>query len=183
MAFRERPSAWLPLVLAVLSGACEPGTSADGDDAGVAAGSAMAADGAMDSERAAAASVAEATLAALSAADTATLRRLMHPAARLVSLSDDPSVEPRVTDLEQFLASVGSPAVPLLERMWSPTVHVDGRLATVWTPYDFYRGGEFSHCGVDVFTLGKLGGDWRVLSIAYTVHREGCEESPLGPPM
>ncbi len=136
----------------------------------------------LDGVRAEVVSVAEATLAALSAADTATLRRIMHPTARLLSLSEDPSVAPRVTQVEQFLASVGGPEAPLLERMWSPTVHVDGRLATVWTPYDFYRGGEFSHCGTDVFTLGYEKGTWRVLGIAYTVQREGCPESPLGPP-
>ena len=127
--------------------------------------------------------VSAATLAALSDADTTTLRALLHPSARLVALSEDPTVEPRVSDVEQFLASVGSPGTDFLERMWEPTVLVDGRLATVWTPYDFYRGGEFSHCGIDAFHLVRgADDDWRVLSITYTVHPEGCAESPLGPP-
>ena len=26
-------------------------------------------------------------------------------------------------------------------------------LAVVWTPYDFWVGGEWSHCGMDIFTL------------------------------
>ena len=127
--------------------------------------------------------VATATLTALSDGDTTLLRRLLHPTARLIALGDDPASEPRISDVESFLASVGNPDADFLERMWDPVVHVDGRLATVWTPYDFYRGGAFSHCGIDVFNLVRDGaGDWRVLSITYTVHPEGCAPSPLGPP-
>jgi len=137
---------------------------------------------ALSPEADAAAQVAVAALAALSDADEAALRELMHPAATLTSLSDDPDVDPRTTDLEQFIGGVTNSETDLLERMWDPTVLVDGRLATVWTPYDFYRDGEFSHCGTDVFHMIHDGARWRVLSIAYTVHREGCAESPLGPP-
>ncbi len=70
----------------------------------------------------------------------------------------------------------------LLERMWDATVLVHGPLAQVWTPYDFYVDGEFSHCGVDSFTLIKTPEGWTVSSVAYTVEMTGCEPSPLGPP-
>ncbi|HEX4933195.1 MAG TPA: nuclear transport factor 2 family protein [Gemmatimonadaceae bacterium] len=70
----------------------------------------------------------------------------------------------------------------VLERMWDPTVHVHGAVAVVWTPYDLYVDGKFSHCGVDAFTLVRDGRAWKIASVSYTVEPTGCAPSPLGPP-
>ncbi|MFQ5529997.1 MAG: hypothetical protein ACE5FP_06550, partial [Gemmatimonadota bacterium] len=78
-------------------------------------------------------------------------------------------------DSRTILIAVGTPSADLLERMWDPTVHIDGRLATVWTPYDFYRDGEFSHCGVDVFVIARTGDGWKIVSLVDTRRRAGCE--------
>ena len=66
--------------------------------------------------------------------------------------------------------------------MWDPMVQVQDRVAMVWAPYDFHLDGEFSHCGIDVFTLLKGAEGWQVTSITYNVVREGCPPSPLGSP-
>lgn len=81
-----------------------------------------------------------------------------------------------------FLSSLAAGGRDFLERMWDPTVLQHGRMAVVWTPYDFYRAGEFSHCGVDVFNLIRTDVGWRISGIMYTVEPTGCEPSPLGPP-
>ncbi len=81
-----------------------------------------------------------------------------------------------------YVASLGDGEDRLLERMWDPTVLVRRELALVWTPYDFFVNGAFSHCGVDAFTLVRAGDRWRIASILYTVEREGCAPGPLGPP-
>ena len=82
---------------------------------------------------------------------------------------------------QQFLDGLAAmPAV--LERMWDPTVLIEGPLAVVWTSYDFHREGEFSHCGVDAFTLLKTPAGWKITGASYTVIRDNCTESPLGPP-
>ena len=62
-------------------------------------------------------------------------------------------------------------------RFWST---ID--LATVWTPYDFYLNGEFSHCGRNSFSLIRDDDGWRIASVTYSMLRESCESSPLGPP-
>jgi len=85
------------------------------------------------------------------------------------------------TFAEMRAAGAGNDA-RMLERMWDATVFVHGPLAQVWTPYDFYLNGEFSHCGVDSFTLIKTAQGWRVSGVAYTVEPTGCAPSPLGPP-
>lgn len=81
-----------------------------------------------------------------------------------------------------FLESLGGEDQELLERMWDPTVQVQDPVAMVWTPYDFHLNGEFSHCGIDVFTMLNGAEGWQVTSITYNVVREECPPSPLGPP-
>ena len=70
----------------------------------------------------------------------------------------------------------------LFERMWNPTVLIEGRIAVVWTPYNFHRNGKFTHNGTDVFTLMKLTDGWKIVSIAYTVEPEAPTRHPAGPP-
>ena len=66
--------------------------------------------------------------------------------------------------------------------MWAPVVQVQGRIASVWTPYDFHIDGRFSHCGIDTITLLRTDAGWRIAGLLYTVQRTGCAPSPLGPP-
>lgn len=71
----------------------------------------------------------------------------------------------------------------LTERGFRPVVHVSGPLAVVWLPYDFYRNGAWSHCGIDAFTLVKADGRWRIATLAYTVAQPpACEPHPDGAP-
>ncbi len=66
------------------------------------------------------------------------------------------------------------PASAVRERYWDPVVHVRGRLAVVWTPYEFWRDGKTSHCGVDVFELMKQAGAWKIGNVMYTVEPDAC---------
>jgi hypothetical protein len=127
--------------------------------------------------------VARAFLEALSETDTAALRGLMASEVNLSSVREGPGgAAIGHSTGEDFLASLGRENQNLLERMWEPTVLVEGRVAVVWTPYDFHLNGEFSHCGIDIFTLLKGEDGWRVTGVTYNVIREGCPPSPLGPP-
>jgi hypothetical protein len=60
------------------------------------------------------------------------------------------------------------------ERYWDPLVHVRGGLAIVWTPYEFWRDGETSHCGIDVFEMVKEQGIWKIGNAMWTVEPDGC---------
>jgi len=64
----------------------------------------------------------------------------------------------------------------LRERYWSPTVLIRGAIAVVWAPYEFWRDGKTSHCGVDVFDFVKVDGTWRVANGMWTVEPEACAE-------
>lgn len=79
---------------------------------------------------------------------------------------------------EAARASITGSDAALLERMFDPVVHVREHIAVVWTPYDFHVNGNFSHCGIDVFSLIRDRGEWRISSISYTIEQDGCPDRP-----
>ena len=80
-----------------------------------------------------------------------------------------------------FPALVGAQPAPLIERMWDATVLVHDPIAIVWTPYDFHVGAEFSHCGVDAFSLVRTPEGWKIAGIVFTRETQACPETPFGP--
>jgi hypothetical protein len=106
--------------------------------------------------------------------DTAAMRAAFDSTAALHSVGAD---RVRPDAISSWISSVATaPAgVVLDERLGTQMVQLDGTLATVWVRYHFYVGDRFSHCGVDAFTLAKSDGRWRILSVADTRQREGCE--------
>lgn len=79
--------------------------------------------------------------------------------------------------LSQFLNSVGTPHEQVWdEKIGGYEIKIDGELATAWTPYQFYLGDNFSHCGVNSFQLAKLDGEWKIIYIIDTRRRTNCIE-------
>lgn len=77
----------------------------------------------------------------------------------------------------------GAPRGDIVERGFEPEVMVGDLIATVWLPYDLYRDGAWSHCGIDVFTLVRTADGWRIASLVYTHEQPpACRENPTGPP-
>lgn len=115
--------------------------------------------------------------------DTAVARALLVPGAHMIAIRGDTVVtRARAQSDTSFIAQLATGKERLLERFWQPTIHVDGPIASVWTPYDFHVDGKFSHCGVDAFSLVRVGDAWKVASITWTVQIRDCAPSPLGPP-
>ena len=48
-------------------------------------------------------------------------------------------------------------------------------IAIAWVPYEFWVEDKFSHCGIDVFTLFEIDGNWKIMNTAYTIEKENCE--------
>lgn len=61
--------------------------------------------------------------------------------------------------------------VKIKEKLLSWEIHVDGRLASVWTPYEFYINKQPSHRGANNFQLVKTDKGWKIFSIVDTRHR------------
>lgn len=74
--------------------------------------------------------------------------------------------------------SIFKPGVQYRETMRDKGVKVEvhQHIAMAWVPYDFYVNNTFSHCGIDVFTLMKTTKGWKIVLIAYSVEKTGCDE-------
>ncbi|HEX6307219.1 MAG TPA: cyanophycinase [Longimicrobiales bacterium] len=112
---------------------------------------------------------------AMRSRDTAAIRALVHPDLRIfVPQERTGSRTIRVSTADQFIAQIAAATQRLDERPVRPEVRVDGPLASVWTWYEFRRGGEFSHCGTDAFHFVRSDSGWIITGLSYTVQPTGC---------
>lgn len=117
----------------------------------------------------------------MTAKDVDGARAILVPQGRFHAMEmAKPTIEPRSSSTEEFLAELQRTKQTFRERIWNPDVRVHGAIATVWTPYDFWIDGKFSHCGIDAFELVKTAGGWKIAGGIFTVEPK-CDPSPLGP--
>jgi len=82
----------------------------------------------------------------------------------------------RTTPIAEFVTSLIKPRKDIYEeRLLSYKVLVDGNMAHVWTPYEFYVNGQLSHCGVNSFQLFNDNGQWKITYIIDTRRRNDCK--------
>lgn len=131
--------------------------------------------------RASVIAVADSALAAITRGDVVALTDLMVPEAVMFPTSTRDGVTAyrvRTREAQRNASMIG-----LVERGFTPQALVNGGVAVVWMPYDLYINGTWSHCGVDVFTLVKSTGTWRIASMAWSAEQPPvCEPHPAGPP-
>lgn len=91
--------------------------------------------------------------------------------------NEEGEVMVRNGNLEAFVNSIGS-AEPgrLNEKIGGYEIKIDGELASAWTPYEFYVGEDFSHCGVNSFQLMKTEDGWKIFHIVDTRRQDNCVE-------
>ncbi len=77
----------------------------------------------------------------------------------------------------QLLTSIANknPDHIYLEKLLSFSINIDGNLASVWTPYEFYFNGKFSHCGANSFQLFNDNGTWKIIYLVDMRRREDCK--------
>lgn len=61
------------------------------------------------------------------------------------------------------------------EKIKFEAIHIDGNLASVFTPYEFYYKGKFSHCGANSFQLVKQNNVWKIQYLIDT-RRTNCNK-------
>ncbi|CAM1359081.1 conserved exported hypothetical protein [Tenacibaculum litoreum] len=62
-----------------------------------------------------------------------------------------------------------------LEKLVSWDIKIDGNLASVWTPYEFYLNEKFSHCGANSFQLFNNNGKWEIIYLVDMRRRNNCK--------
>ena len=110
--------------------------------------------------------------------DSALIRLAFSPSATLETVvkNREGLVRIRRESIDSFLVSIARPHTDVYdERITFEMVKIDDELALAWTPYKFYIGDKFSHCGVNSFQLVKVGGKWAIQYLIDTRRRQNCE--------
>jgi hypothetical protein len=111
--------------------------------------------------------------------DTALIRFAFAPNAimQTITKNKEGKVFVRSEMVDSFLVSIARPHTEVYdERISFDVVKIDAELAIAWTPYKFYVGEKFSHCGVNSFQLVNQNGTWKIQYIIDTRRRQGCEQ-------
>ena len=117
---------------------------------------------------------------AMATGDGALAAATLIPEGRLIVVTDGTEgITHRAWDHADFVTMIAKGDSVLVERMWDPVVSIDGPIATFRARYDFYRDGDYSHCGVDLFTLVKAAAGWRISGGTFTREVRQCEDNPL----
>lgn len=83
----------------------------------------------------------------------------------------------KTDDIKEFITSISKTEKgDLDERIIIEAIHVNGNLASVFTPYSFYFKGKFSHCGANSFQLVKQNEEWKIQYIIDTRRKDNCKE-------
>lgn len=93
----------------------------------------------------------------------------------LQTISKDGTV--KTDELKGFVSSIsGFAKDDLDERITYSSIQIDGNLASVFTPYEFYFKGKFSHYGANSFQLVKQNNTWKIQYLIDTRRKENCKK-------
>lgn len=73
-------------------------------------------------------------------------------------------------DIKRF-----SPQTVIHEKPLTYDIKVHNEVAIAWAPYTLSINNKFSHCGIDIFTLIKINGEWKIVNATYSVEPDGCD--------
>ncbi len=112
--------------------------------------------------------------------DTIKMRSVMVPGAVMQTAFATPDGKNMLSEgsVDKLLDAIANrPAEQVWEeKILDYKVQVDGNLAHVWTPYEFWFNGSFSHCGANAFTMAKTDGGWKIIHLIDSRRKEGCLE-------
>jgi hypothetical protein len=108
---------------------------------------------------------------AFHAKDTISLKELCHPDIKLQTIANTKEGNKlEANEFSGFLKSIASIPTNMKfeERILNYNVQIDGNLAHVWIPYEFYINNQLSHVGANSFTLYNDNGKWQIIHIIDT---------------
>jgi hypothetical protein len=107
----------------------------------------------------------------LQTADTLKIQSICHKEMKLQSVMEKNAIGTLSFETnEEFYKSIASipKNIKIEERLLSYKIQIDGSMAQVWTPYEFYIDGKLSHIGTNSFTLLLENNIWKIVHIIDT---------------
>ncbi|QSB24995.1 nuclear transport factor 2 family protein [Flavobacterium sp. CLA17] len=104
--------------------------------------------------------------------DTIKLKLICSDQLILQSITESKTKGNKLSDenVKEFYKSIATiPSdVKFKEKILSSTIQIDGSMAHVWAPYEFYINDKLSHSGVNTFTLFKEKENWKIIYLIDT---------------
>lgn len=121
--------------------------------------------------------VVQAFMAGMETKDAEAMTALVTEDSYLAFVQESPDGD-RTQSISLVQAAEGLASVPsqLSEPLYDPVVMVDGPVAMVWAEFDLLVDDARSHCGVDIFTLMRTDGEWKIATVTYSHLQTGCPE-------
>ena len=110
--------------------------------------------------------------------DSAVVSKTFHKDIKIQTTSTQKENKVLVTESKTKLLTgiaTKNPAHVYFEKLLAINVQTDGNLASVWTPYEFYFNGTFSHCGANSFQLFNNNGLWQITYLIDMRRRTNCK--------
>ncbi len=111
--------------------------------------------------------------------DSLLIKTALHENCTLQTIQRDKDANVTIakTDIRTFVKNVGTKreGVQLDERLSGYEIMIDGDMAIAWTPYSFFVNNNFSHCGVNAFTLIRDKNSWKIIAITDTRRKTDCK--------
>jgi hypothetical protein len=107
----------------------------------------------------------------LQTSDTLKIQSVCHKEMKLQSITEKNTVGglsyQSNSDFYKSIADIPK-NLKIEERILSYNIQIDGTMANVWTPYEFYINEKLSHIGVNSFTLLLENNIWKIVHIIDT---------------
>ena len=103
--------------------------------------------------------------------DTTSLKELCHHEIVIKIIANTKEGNKLIDEkFDEFLNSIATiPSnLKIFEKLLDYKVEIDGNLAHVWTPYEFYVNDKLSHIGANAFTLYNDNGKWQIIHLIDT---------------
>jgi hypothetical protein len=104
--------------------------------------------------------------------DTIKLKLVCSDKLILQSISESTTKGNKLSDesVKEFYKSIAAiPSnVTFKEKILSYFIQIDGSMAHVWAPYEFYFNDKLSHSGINTFTLFKENHYWQIIYLIDT---------------
>jgi hypothetical protein len=104
--------------------------------------------------------------------DTAKIQSVCSSEIILQSISESTTKGNKLSNenASEFYKSIASipSTMKFQEKILSYNIQIDGTMAHVWAPYEFYLNDKLSHTGVNTFTLFKEKDLWKIIYLIDT---------------
>lgn len=116
--------------------------------------------------------------AAIAKGDLASITSILHPDGVLFSKQhpDEADTTFRHRTNSEWLDGMRRQTARYVEHTSNSVVSVRGPIAVVWQSYRVEVQDKFSHCGVNIVSLVRMAGSWKIASIVWTIERHDCPQ-------